>query len=106
MVSYTRALLIGLMGPAMQTVGVAWDLIAHVVQAGEEQHALTLDHVLFAREHLVIFAGFVLTLVCVPLGLEVAAARREALRMVGLRPQPAPEPARLDGALRSLEVKI
>ncbi len=77
----TRALLIGMLGPALQAVGVAWDLLEHAVLAPDKLGDLTLRHILMAPDHLVIFVGFILSVVCIPLAIKVAQAEAKELQM-------------------------
>jgi len=78
-VAQERALLIGMLGPILQAVGVAWDLLQHAVLDHGEVHEATMRHILFGGPHLVIFAGFTLSLICIPLAIEVALALPEEL---------------------------
>jgi hypothetical protein len=55
----------------LQSVGVVWDLLSHAFETHDETHEVTLNHVLFAPEHLVIAAGFFLKLVCIPLTIQM-----------------------------------
>lgn len=78
-----RALFVGMMGPLLQSLGVVWDLLSHAFETHDETHEVTLNHVLFAPEHLVIAAGFLITLVCIPLTIQMvqsAASSDEAMQ--------------------------
>ena len=66
------AFLVGMLGPLLQSIGVVWDVVSHALEAGEVGHEITLNHVLFAPEHLVIAAGFVVSLVCIPIAIQMA----------------------------------
>ena len=83
-----RALIIGMLGPVLQAVGVTWDLLEHAVFARGEAEHITLTHILSGPAHLLIFTGFALSIVCIPVAIEVATARREELE--------APPPERED----------
>ncbi len=83
----TRALLIGMIGPVLQAIGVTWDLLEHAVLERNAVGHLTLTHILTGPPHLIIFTGFALSLFCIPIALQVAAARPEELEW----PQPEPE---------------
>jgi hypothetical protein len=74
-----RALLIGMIGPALQAAGVAWDLLEHGVLARDQIGRLTFGHVIGGPAHLMIAVGFALSLICIPLALQVAIARQEEL---------------------------
>ncbi len=76
-----RALLIGMLGPAIQAMGAAWDLLEHGVLAREEIADLTLRHIILGPAHLVIFAGFLISIVCIPLAMQVAVAEPAELDM-------------------------
>jgi len=85
----TRALIIALIGPVLQAVGVAWDLLEHAVFERDQVGQLTLSHILSGPPHLIIFTGFILSIVCIPIALQVATARPEELE--SRQPSP-PEP--------------
>ena len=74
---HIRALVIGMMGPVVTAIGMAWDLLEHAGTAEGELKEFTLRHIFFAPEHLMISAGVLLTLLCVPVAIEVALARPE-----------------------------
>ncbi len=86
-----RALLIGFIGPALQALGITWDLLEHAVFERSEIAHLTLTHIISGPAHLVMFTGFALSLVCIPIALEVAAARPEELEAAPFQ-TPAQEP--------------
>lgn len=73
----TRALLIGMFGPVLQAVGVTWDILDHAVFERAEVGQLTLTHIFTGPAHLIIIVGFALSLVCIPIALQVATARPE-----------------------------
>ncbi len=97
-----RALLIGMLGPALQAVGVAWDLLEHAVLAPDKLHELTLRHILMAPEHLVIFAGFLISIVCIPLAMQVVLAEPAELDMPLFEPDGETVPT--DNSLEIVEV--
>jgi hypothetical protein len=72
-------------GPAIQAVGFAWEAIHLVVMHFHD--AITPRHIIFETPVLVIFVGFLVTVVTVPVALEVLQATDEELEM----PAPAPE---------------
>ncbi len=74
-----RALIIGMLGPVLQAAGVTWDLLEHAVFARGEAEHITLTHILSGPAHLLIFTGFALSVVCIPIAIEVATARPEDL---------------------------
>ncbi len=74
-----RALLIGMLGPALQAMGAGWDVLEHGVLARDEIGELTLRHIMLGPAHLVIFAGFLISIVCIPLAMQVVLAEPEEL---------------------------
>jgi hypothetical protein len=74
-----RALLIGMLGPALQAAGVAWDLLEHGVFARSEVGHLTLEHVVSGPAHLMMATGLALSVICIPIALQVATASPEEL---------------------------
>ncbi len=81
MSTQARALLIAMLGPALQAVGVAWDLLDHAVFERAEVGHLTLTHILTGPAHLLIFTGMLVSIVCIPIALQVSAARPEDLEL-------------------------
>ena len=71
----TRALSIGLAGPAIQAAGIVWT-IAHLL-VSHLHDPLTPRHIVFEAPFLFIVVGFLVTLVCIPVALEVAQASPE-----------------------------
>jgi hypothetical protein len=67
-----RALVIGLAGAAIQAVGIAWALV-HLLTA-HVHNAITARHIVFETPFLLILVGLLVTIVCVPVALEVAQA--------------------------------
>ncbi len=74
-----RALLIGMLGPALQAAGVAWDLLEHGVFARGELSHLTFEHIISGPAHLLMATGLAVSVVCIPLALQVATASPEEL---------------------------
>jgi hypothetical protein len=75
----SRALVIGLAGPLVQAIGIAWALIHLLVS--HTHNAVTSRHIVFESPFLLIFIGFLVSLVCVPLALEVARANQDDVEM-------------------------
>ncbi len=73
----TRALLIAMLGPVLQALGVAWDLLDHGVFSHGAEH-FTLGHILTGPAHLMMATGFAVAVVCIPLALRVAISPPEA----------------------------
>jgi hypothetical protein len=69
-----RALLIGMFGPALQAAGVSWDLLEHGVLARGEIGQLTFEHIISGPAHLMMAVGFAISVVCIPLAIQVATA--------------------------------
>ena len=67
-----RALLIAMIGPAVQAIGIAWEAL-HILLI-HFHDPLTPRHIIFEPGFLVILAGFAVTVICTPLALEVARA--------------------------------
>jgi hypothetical protein len=75
----TRALLIGMTGPAIQTIGFVWS-IAHLL-LHHAHGGLTARHIVFEPAVLVIAVGFVISVIAVPVALEVSHASLEEVAM-------------------------
>ena len=65
-----RALFIAFAGPAIQAAGLAWETL-HLLVA-HWNTALTARHLMYDPAVLLIVVGFFVSLVCVPVALEVA----------------------------------
>ena len=74
-----RALLIGMIGPAIQAIGLLWELV-HLLLHHVHKPMLA-RHIIFEPAVLLVVAGFALTVICVPVALEVARARPEDVEM-------------------------
>src|SRR3989304_3976723 len=72
-----RAIAIGMFGPFVQGVGLLWLLANALLASGR---GLSL-RVIFDPAHLVVFVGMLLSLVCLPIALEVAAAAPEDVEL-------------------------
>ncbi len=94
-----RALLIGMLGPTLQAMGVVWDLLEHGVFARGEIGSLTLEHIVSGPAHLMMATGLALSAICIPIALQVAAASPEELA----RPEDISGDAELAGELRTAE---
>jgi hypothetical protein len=94
-----RALLIGMLGPALQAAGVVWDLLEHGVFARGEIGSLTLEHIITGPAHLMMATGLALSAICIPIALQVAAASPEDLA----RPEDITSEAEPMGELRTAE---
>jgi hypothetical protein len=74
----TRAVVIGLLGPAVSVLGLLWTLAD--AAAGSVETA-NLRYFLFDSPHLVIAMGVVLSFLCVPIAIEVARAQPEEVEL-------------------------
>jgi hypothetical protein len=74
-----RALVIGMLGPALQASGVTWDLLEHGVLARSEIGHLTFEHIISGPAHLMMATGLAVSIICIPLALQVAVAGRDEL---------------------------
>lgn len=67
-----RALAVGLAGAAIQAIGITWTvlhlLIVHV------HEPLTTRHIVFETPFLLIFVGFLVSVVCIPVAIEITRA--------------------------------
>ena len=86
-----RALLIGLMGPALQGLGLAW-LAVHMLWM-HWGGTFTARHLLYEPGALIAVAGLVVTFICVPLAIEVGRANEEDLEIPVFEPDPAEQRA-------------
>jgi hypothetical protein len=80
-----RAALIGMLGPAVSTLGTIWVLVNVVVDTGRE---LTLRYVLFDPGHLIIVVGIAVSVICLPVAFQVAAAEESELALTLPKRQP------------------
>jgi hypothetical protein len=75
----TRALIVGFVGPAIQAIGITWTLLHLLIVHVHEP--LSTRHIVFETPFLLIFVGFLLSLVCIPVALEVARATEEEVAL-------------------------
>jgi hypothetical protein len=102
MPTHLRAIVIGLLGPALQAVGVAWDLLEHGVLARSEIGHLTFEHIISGPAHLLMATGLAVSVICIPLALQVALARPDEVEDPCL--DESPESFELAGAPETLKV--
>jgi hypothetical protein len=85
-----RAILIAFLGPAIQAIGFAWEtlhlLIAHW------STPLTARHIMYDPAVLLIAVGFFVSLVCLPVALEVAQAKASEVKIPLYEPEQMDEP--------------
>ncbi len=84
-----RAIAIGMFGPFVQGVGLLWVLANALLDSGRE---LTLRYVIFDSAHLVLFVGMLLSVVCLPIALEVAASAPEDVELELFEPEAGSQP--------------
>lgn len=71
-----------MIGPALQAAGVAWDLLEHGVFARGEIGQLTFTHIISGPAHLMMATGFAVSVICIPMALQVAIAKPDELEDV------------------------
>ena len=82
-----RALLIGLMGPALQGFGLVW-LALHMLFA-HWSGSFTARHLLYEPGGLIAVAGLAVTVICIPLAIEVARGTEADLEIPIFEPEPS-----------------
>ena len=87
-----RAIAIGMFGPFVQGVGLLWVLANALLDSGRGL-SLSLRYVSFDPAHLVVFVGILLSVVCLPIALEVAAAAPEDVELELFEPEPGSQPS-------------
>lgn len=80
-----RALLIGLVGPTIQALGLLW-LVAHLLLV-HLHDPINPRHLVFEGGFLAMGAGLLVTLLCVPVAIEVARASEEEVRLHHFEPE-------------------
>lgn len=81
-----RALIIGLLGPAIQALGFLWTAL-HLLFAHWSDN-FGPRHLVYEPGILLIVLGFSLTLICVPAALEVVRASEEDVEIPVYAPEP------------------
>ncbi|HWO73052.1 MAG TPA: hypothetical protein VNN21_05800 [Dehalococcoidia bacterium] len=92
-----RALLIGFLGPAIQSVGIGWEVLHVLVSHWSEP--LSARHFFYEPPFLLIVVGFLVTVVCIPVSLEVVKASEEEVAI----PVYGPEPVEAQPAVETSE---
>jgi len=100
---HRRAFLIGMLGPTLQALGMAWDLLEHGVFARAALQEITLVHIVTGPAHLMMLTGFLVAVVSVPVALRVALASPEELRLAPEPPRPRDDRPRI--SLRTAEAR-
>jgi len=81
-----RALLIGFLGPAIQAVGIGWEVLHVLVSHWSEP--LSARHFLYEPPFLLVIVGFLVAAVCLPVAIEVAQASEEEVAIPVYSPEP------------------
>jgi len=76
---HKRALLLGMAGPAIQTLGLVW-MSLHLATS-HHHGAFSARHLLFEPWLLMIVVGFMVSVVLVPLALEVVRATEDEMEI-------------------------
>jgi hypothetical protein len=84
-----RAYVIGFIGPAMQLVGLTWEAL-HVAIV-HWSTPLSARHLMYEPGVLLIVVGFLVSIVCIPVALEVAQAHERDLEIPVYEPEAQPE---------------
>jgi hypothetical protein len=77
MTSRARAIGIGLLGPAISLIGLIWIVLDALLDPTPE--AANFRYFLFDSPHMMIAVGTVVTIVCLPIAIQVAQATPEEL---------------------------
>ena len=85
-----RAIIIGMLGPLVMGAGLLWVVANALLDSGR---GFSLSHVSFDPAHLVVFVGMLLSAVCLPIALEVAAAAPEDVELELFEPEPGSRPS-------------
>ena len=93
-----RALLIALAGPALQALGLVWGAV-HLLVA-HWSTALTTRHLIYDPAIFLIVVGFLASLICLPVALEVARASESEVEIPVYEAQPSQASQRATSRLR------
>jgi hypothetical protein len=81
-----RAFIIGLLGPAIQAIGLTWEAL-HVVIV-HWSNPLSARHLAYEPGVLLLAVGLLVSLVCIPVAIEVAQAKEQELEIPVYEPEP------------------
>jgi len=90
MSTQARATAIAMFGPFVQAIGLLWLLADALLDSGR---GLSLSYISFDPAHLVVFVGILLSVICLPVALEVAAAAPEDVELELFEPEPGSQPS-------------
>jgi len=82
-----RALIIGLAGPALQALGLLWTAL-HLLLA-HWSDTFGPRHLIYEPGVLLIIVGFAVSMICVPVAMEVARAAEDEIEIPVYSPGPA-----------------
>jgi hypothetical protein len=82
-----RAIIIGLLGPAIQGVGLLWTTLHLAFSHWSSEFGTR--HLIYEPSVLLIVVGFAVAVVCVPVAIEVARASEEDVDIPVYAPQPS-----------------
>lgn len=82
-----RALIIGLLGPAIQALGLAWTVLHLLIAHWSDTFGPR--HLMYEPGVLLIVVGFAVSVICVPVAIDVAKASREDLEIPVYEPEVA-----------------
>ena len=87
MTAVRRALFVAIVGPFLEGVGLVWGLI-HLL-AAHHGDSMTVRHLLLEPPALVLLVGFVVSLVTIPVAVELASATTEETAIPVFTPKQA-----------------
>jgi hypothetical protein len=90
-----RAYVIGLLGPALQAIGLAWEAL-HILFV-HWSVPLSARHLMYEPGVLLVVVGFIVSVVCVPVAIEVAQANEREVEIPVFEPEPQAGPAAAHG---------
>ena len=94
-----RALLIAMIGPAIQAVGFAWAGV-HILLSHHDI-PLSARHIVFEPSVLLIFVGLLVSALCIPVALDVAQASEAELEIPVFGAETAEASRTIEGANRT-----
>jgi hypothetical protein len=91
-----RALILAMIGPLVQAVGILWEAV-HIA-LHHWSAPLTARHILFEPAVLLTIVGLLIALVCVPVALAVAQATEEEVQIPVYAPEGGVGQEAMEGA--------
>jgi hypothetical protein len=74
-----RSVLIGLIGPAVSAAGLLWVVLKPLLQ---DAPTMNVRYLVFDPAHLLIAAGILISIICLPVAIEVASAAPDEVRIL------------------------